>query len=451
MVRLLAFAGLTAPQTAPAQQVAHQGDGYTVYLVRPQFCMMDLDTGRGARVRFAYRRDTGEVGFSYVRQGFPPVAANRSFPVFIQFQGVSRPTDLVVTGYTGTDGMRGFAGRTNAALIDAWGKHSGVTIRLGDDARTPIETIPLHGSANAVNHFTACTLPDYSVTVMPPSPEEMGMASTAPDTPSAQTALGTFTVRCNGNAASTYHAGRELIGKGPACDESGKPELSASSKFKTGEQILLVTKPVSATISEGSIVHIKAGTPPRVVNIDYMTEFGAIIAVNKVQVVSSGQLNVNAPRAEWRCELTLNWANGTIASQREVGSRTGMCNEPSPTITKSAPAKPVGATPTREWLAGGWVAQGTYCASGDAISIRSDGTYFIGHHTNGTWRLADGKLHVAFKVSDIDGEDGPVERKSPGIVKLGQNDLLLGGDRMKRCPANGGIEPWHPKVRFGVR
>lgn len=309
---------------ALARDVAYEADSYTVYLEEPQYCTMYLDTDRESMIRFSYRRTSGEVYFSFVRQGFPVVPPNRSFPVHFQFDGSPTSVAVVVVGYE-QGGRTGFSGAIPQALLERWGKHSTVNIRLGDTPLTLIEAIPLRGSGQAVRQLMACTLPGYSVTVEPPPPEAFGKTDAPPARPSPKTALGPFAVRCARNGASAYYVGQLLVGEGLPCDESGKPEIATTAKFDSGEEILLVTKPVSMTVSAGSIIYVKPGRTPRVINIDYMTEFGRITAPNKVQVRSGGQLERTVSRQEWMCELTIDWRTAKIISQREIRTQSGMC------------------------------------------------------------------------------------------------------------------------------
>lgn len=104
--------------------------------------------------------------------------------------------------------------------------------------------------------------------------------------------------------------------------------------------------------------------------------------------------------------------------------------------------------PTPTWLVGAWVPQGGYCQSGDTFSIDKDGTYSAGYSISGTWRLTGNTLSLVYRESEPGDEPGPTQRENHPVVRVNANELTLATKNYRRCPANGGVEPWHSRERF---
>jgi hypothetical protein len=102
------------------------------------------------------------------------------------------------------------------------------------------------------------------------------------------------------------------------------------------------------------------------------------------------------------------------------------------------------------WLVGAWVPQGASCASEDTVAFNDNGTYTSGYMVKGNWRLLEGQLEVVYTESSPDEAPGPKIRRTPSIAQVNANEMRLGSTLMRRCPARGGIEPWHPGQRFTV-
>ncbi len=49
----------------------------------------------------------------------------------------------------------------------------------------------------------------------------------------------------------------------------------------------------------------------------------------------------------------------------------------------------------------------------------------------------------------FEGEaDGPEERGTVPVQRIGADEMMMGKKRYRRCPAKGGKEPWYPNLRF---
>ena len=102
-----------------------------------------------------------------------------------------------------------------------------------------------------------------------------------------------------------------------------------------------------------------------------------------------------------------------------------------------------GASPSRDWLIGGWVPAGAHCESDAGISFRADGSW-IAYQEAGTWTLAGNLLSTATTRRWESGEGkeeklAVPERHSQRITAEG-NDAYRshqpGGEvlEMRRCP-----------------
>lgn len=113
-----------------------------------------------------------------------------------------------------------------------------------------------------------------------------------------------------------------------------------------------------------------------------------------------------------------------------------------------------GAPSSQPSIIGVWVHQGGYCASGDPLVFEAGGGYRnSGGDLDGRWSLAGNTIAVF--VRDIDltsGEpEGSIRREMMRLSHVNANEIRLNQTRMRRCPAGGGAEPWHPGQRFTTR
>jgi len=310
---------LAAASPAAAREIAYQGVGYSVYLDEPQYCSMFLDAPSGAMMRFSYRRTDGTVYFSYVHPGFAPLDASRGVAVFLDFDGV--PSNRAYGGfpYALDDGRNGFGFGADGTMLERWARSRSVDIRLLEgDGRRLVERVDLRGSSNAVNSLMACTQPGFSPTVMPAPPEEVPPPppgeTGAYEEPSDETPQGRFRATCAGEV-STYHVGNRAIGRGVGCDPEWMPNLVHSRRFPSGEQVLLVIRGGGGMANEGSIIYVPPTGTPRVIALDYVTEFIGILAVDRVAYAAS--VAGEGMRDEWfACDVTIDWARGRIVSSR---------------------------------------------------------------------------------------------------------------------------------------
>jgi hypothetical protein len=121
---------------------------------------------------------------------------------------------------------------------------------------------------------------------------------------------------------------------------------------------------------------------------------------------------------------------------------------------QSASVAPAAPSSSHPWIVGVWVQQGGYCASGEPIVFEAGGGYRnSGGDLDGRWSLPGNALSVFY--SEIDPTTGRPEGGLQHIVmqvaEVSANEIRLDQSRMRRCPANGGAEPWHPRERFTKR
>ncbi len=147
--------------------------------------------------------------------------------------------------------------------------------------------------------------------------------------PSPMTALGRLTITCGADGAPVYSLGGKQIGTGGAdgaCTDM-PPMLAMSRKFPSGEQVLGVIEPVSATFSEATLIRVAPGKPPAIIRIDYLSDLGAMPAPNKISIAVMGVIGRPAMQRSWTCLLTLDWARGKVVSSVWTGgARGGSCS-----------------------------------------------------------------------------------------------------------------------------
>ena len=158
----------------------------------------------------------------------------------------------------------------------------------------------------------------------------------------------------------------------------------------------------------------------------------------------------------WKeCKITLTrGADGlTIREGDNCAELHGMSCGFTGTATKAGEIASTSNASPSAWLVGSWVAQGAYCASGDPIQFATGGGYRnASGDIAGRWTLRGSSVAITYtEIDPTSGAAGARQQANVSIKRLGADDMLFGQDRMKRCPAGGGAEPWHPGQTFSVR
>lgn len=135
---------------------------------------------------------------------------------------------------------------------------------------------------------------------------------------------------------------------------------------------------------------------------------------------------------------------------RAAAERIGgvPCDTPRRTIPSGAASS--GATS----IIGAWVQETGYCASGDPVLFERGGGYRnSGGDLAGNWSLSGDTLTIVF--SEVDPTTGDaVGRRQRGVMRVTRvnaNEIRLNETRYRRCPENGGAEPWHVRDRVLIR
>lgn len=178
---------------------------------------------------------------------------------------------------------------------------------------------------------------------------------------------------------------------------------------------------------------------------------GCVASIEGTGNAKGNLLTLKVPDSEGNiCTVTYAKVANRLTVQEDgcLYSHPAACSFDGAVTRKSVATSPVAsAAQPVNWLVGAWVAKGASCASSDSLMFNKDGTYFSGYDVNGRWKISGGRLHVVFTEGD---PDGPQKQTSPLIAQRGANEMTLGGTLMRRCPPNGGPEPWNPKQRFTV-
>src|SRR4051812_48842816 len=87
----------------------------------------------------------------------------------------------------------------------------------------------------------------------------------------------------------------------PGLDEAGQAPPS-TRRFPNGERVSLAFEPAGMG-GTGTITHHAPGQPVKSVTIGYMSEFGAIMAANRVRYSVSG--TTGRGERSWSCEVTI--------------------------------------------------------------------------------------------------------------------------------------------------
>ena len=309
---------------ATARDTLYQTGGYTVYREAPGYCTLFIDTPQASMIRISYRASTGEVNFSWVNPGFQSLGEHgQSVTGAVRFDGGNTWSAFGSISYSSGDGRWGFAFVTDTSLLDRMrdGRNMDVSVNLD---RGPLERIELTGSARAVNSLLACAIPGYTPTVRPAPPPPV--AEAAPET-SDMSVLGRIRLVCARGRGSLF-VGSQRVGAAPgdcANDPGVNGGVAMSRTFPSGEQLFLILGPGGQMANSGAAVYVRRGAPPRVVYIDYMVEFAAILGPNRFTAVATGQQDINCRAAYWTTEYRVDWASARIVSSREI-SRDDGCS-----------------------------------------------------------------------------------------------------------------------------
>lgn len=311
------------PNLASARELTYQANNYSVYFEETTHCSVDIKLDSGALIRLN-DDNTGEASwqdFIYILPGFPRIAKGHTFMFTLEFDNGIAPIPLVGMSYE-QDSDTGFQAVSDPSLFAKLAKAGQVTIRLNDPKRTVVETLPLTGSAAAMKNLEACTNPRFTPTVAPTPPGSPSPVQ--PNQSAPMTTLGQFSIRCDTRTGvSTYHAGNTLLGKGAECGDGLDLVVAKSRTFASKRQIILVKADSGGMANTGSIVLIAPGMKPKIVPVDYLTEFGDLKSDTQVTTVNQGVVNDDA-LCTGVLSYTLNWTTGTATEK--VISQEGSCD-----------------------------------------------------------------------------------------------------------------------------
>ena len=119
-------------------------------------------------------------------------------------------------------------------------------------------------------------------------------------------ASGPFRVPSHGRPEALVFDVRTIPRGGPFGAYPGQQPLTTlvrSRTFANGDRILLVMAQPSGVANSGSVIRIRPGAAPAVVPIEYMTEFGALHAVDRLEVIAGGVQDINCGTTYWRTEI----------------------------------------------------------------------------------------------------------------------------------------------------
>lgn len=91
-------------------------------------------------------------------------------------------------------------------------------------------------------------------------------------------------------------------------------DAASDRRFPNGERVSLSFEPAGMMGGTGTITHRAPGQSTKTVTIEYMSEFGAIIAPNKVQYAVMG--TTDRGQEEWSCEAMIDWRTAKIIARR---------------------------------------------------------------------------------------------------------------------------------------
>jgi hypothetical protein len=164
---------------------------------------------------------------------------------------------------------------------------------------------------------------------IPPAPPTAAMMEDEYQPPSPDTSAGRFEARCVRGRPRLFIGALDL-GTSPHFFEcggeyDGLPVLAGSHTFPTGEQILLVLAQSSGVANNGAVIYVRRGSAPKMLVIDYLTEFGRVGAANRLVIVSGGVVDINCGTQYSSAEVTIDWTRAPrIVRSREL-SRDRNC------------------------------------------------------------------------------------------------------------------------------
>ncbi|MEA3015016.1 MAG: hypothetical protein QOD42_3561 [Sphingomonadales bacterium] len=164
---------------------------------------------------------------------------------------------------------------------------------------------------------------------VPPAPPPAAMIEDAYRPPSPDTFAGRFEARCVRGRPHLF-VGPHDLGTSPYFFEcggeyDGLPILVGSRSFPTGEQLLLVLAQESGVANNGAVIYVRRGSAPKLLPIEYLTEFGRISAPDRLVVASGGITDINCGTQYSSAEITIDWTQAPrIVRHREL-SRDANC------------------------------------------------------------------------------------------------------------------------------
>lgn len=169
-------------------------------------------------------------------------------------------------------------------------------------------------------------------------------------------------------------------------------------------------------------------------------------------------LSVNPPQPGYQqCRVMFDRTGSTLQASTSGDCSLfhgGACGFAGPYRRTQSASAPAPATASAQpSILGVWVHQGGYCASGDPIVFEAGGGYRnSGGDLRGRWSITGEKLAVVYvEVDPTSGIGGAQQISVMRLARVNANEIRLDQSRMRRCPANGGAEPWHPGERFTTR
>lgn len=211
----------------------------------------------------------------------------------------------------------------------------------------------------------------------------------------------------------------------------------------------------------GTATITKQSAPGRYgVDLSVIGDGGCSGAVGGDAIMNGGRLVLSEPVPEGRgmCRIIMIPRGGGLSVSSDNcfyfhGMSCGFVGE---LARRNAPvARPAAASGNgTSWLVGAWAPQGSYCASGDPVIYERDGGYRnSGGDIEGRWSLAGAKLTIVYAETDpTTGEaSGPKQRSVVTLTRVNATEIKMNQDRLRRCPASGGAEPWHPGERFDTQ
>ncbi|HVQ07795.1 MAG TPA: hypothetical protein VMS43_05120 [Allosphingosinicella sp.] len=164
---------------------------------------------------------------------------------------------------------------------------------------------------------------------VPPAPPTAAMIEDEYRPPSPDTSAGRFEARCVRGRPHLF-IGRHDLGTSPHFFEcggeyDGLPVLAGSRSFPTGEEILLVLAQSSGVANNGAVIYVRRGSVPKMLLIDYMTEFGPVSAPNRLVIAVGGVVDINCGTQYSSVEMVIDWTRTPPTVRDRELSRDANC------------------------------------------------------------------------------------------------------------------------------